>query len=248
MGLQPRRERTVRAVRLSDETRASGREFRLAADNANPRGLWSNGVTFFVSDMDDGKLYTYRQRDNASGLSLRGTPVALETLAADTSGITDPNGLPDPVPSGFYSFQWQRNDGHGWKDIVGETGPDYLLPPLLDSAKFRVRAVFADRAGYAERMYSEPVDVAPLPFYLLGYGSLNDTCWSGDPEQCAGTGPASTPRQEVETTCGRTPHRTPGGPSLRHFGTDRSAGERRGTVASGWHTWPDQRWTRVADE
>ena len=241
-------ERTVRAVRLSNETRASGREFRLAADNANPRGLWSNGVTFFVSDMDDGKLYTYRQRDNASGLSVQGTPVALETLTADTSGITDPNGLPDPVPNGFYSFQWQRNDGHGWKDILGETGPDYLLPPLLDSAKFRVRAVFADRAGYAEQMYSEPVDVAPLPFYLLGNGSLNDACRSGGPERCASTGPASTPRQEVETTYGWTPHRTPGGPSLRHLGTDRFAGERRGTVASGWHTWPKRGWTRAAGE
>ena len=53
-------ESAVRAVGLSDGERVAASEFELHADNDNPRGIWSNGVTMFVLDGADDKIYTYR--------------------------------------------------------------------------------------------------------------------------------------------------------------------------------------------
>ncbi len=65
-------ESTVRAVRVADDTRVPAAEFELHADNDNPRGIWSNGVTMFVVDEVDAKIYTYRVGD----VEVSGVPAA----------------------------------------------------------------------------------------------------------------------------------------------------------------------------
>ena len=51
---------TARAVSLANGERVEALEFDLHPDNDNPRGIWSNGVTMFVVDETDAKIYTYR--------------------------------------------------------------------------------------------------------------------------------------------------------------------------------------------
>ncbi|WP_420445789.1 fibronectin type III domain-containing protein [Candidatus Poriferisodalis sp.] len=51
---------TARAISLADGERVAALEFELHADNDHPRAIWSNGVTMFVLDDDDNKIYTYR--------------------------------------------------------------------------------------------------------------------------------------------------------------------------------------------
>ena len=48
----------VRSVKLSDGTDA-GYDFTLHEDNDHAYGIWSNGETFYVVDVDDDMIYTY---------------------------------------------------------------------------------------------------------------------------------------------------------------------------------------------
>ncbi|WP_419551480.1 RCC1 domain-containing protein [Candidatus Poriferisodalis sp.] len=54
---------TARAVSLDGGERVTALEFELHEDNDNARGIWSNGVTMFVVDETDTKIYTYRVGD-----------------------------------------------------------------------------------------------------------------------------------------------------------------------------------------
>ncbi|WP_420625190.1 hypothetical protein [Candidatus Poriferisodalis sp.] len=54
---------TARAVSLAGGERVTALEFELHEDNDNARGIWSNGVTMFVVDETDTKIYTYRVGD-----------------------------------------------------------------------------------------------------------------------------------------------------------------------------------------
>ena len=44
-------------------TQASGQGFSLAPENGRPSGIWSDGATAWVADLDDGKLFAYRLSD-----------------------------------------------------------------------------------------------------------------------------------------------------------------------------------------
>ena len=64
------------------------------------------------------------QNTEATGSpTISGTAQVDETLTADTSGITDADGLTNVS----YSYQWIRNDGTNDADIGGQTGSTYTL-------------------------------------------------------------------------------------------------------------------------
>ena len=60
---------TIRAYRKSDQTRddekdITGRTMK-AAGNVKPRGIWSDGMTMWVADPSDNKIYAYRMSDKS---------------------------------------------------------------------------------------------------------------------------------------------------------------------------------------
>ena len=73
-----------------------------------------------------------------------------QTLTADTSGITDADGLTNLS----YSYQWIRNDGTNDADIGGQTGSTYTLTDEDVGKTIKVRVSFTDDAGNEETLTS----------------------------------------------------------------------------------------------
>ena len=88
-----------------------------------------------------------RPNTPATGLpTISGTPQVDETLTADTSGISDDDGLTNVS----YSYQWIA----GGLDIDGATGSSYTLTSNEQGRMLRVRVTFTDDASNAESLTS----------------------------------------------------------------------------------------------
>ena len=81
---------------------------------------------------------------------INGTVRAGRTLTADTTGITDANGLTNPV----FSYQWIANDGNGDTDIVDATDPAYELSAADIGQTIMVRVSFTDDGDTRESLTS----------------------------------------------------------------------------------------------
>ena len=79
-------------------------------------------------------------------LAITGTPQVGQTLTADTSGISDPDGLTNAI----YSYQWIRRDGSTDSDIAGATAETYTLTTEDQGKTIRVRVSFTDDRGNDE--------------------------------------------------------------------------------------------------
>ena len=87
----------------------------------------------------------------ATGLpTIGGTPQVDQTLTADTSGITDADGLTNVS----YSYQWIWNDGNNDTDIAGETASTYTLLDDDVGKTIKVRVTFTDEANNEETLTS----------------------------------------------------------------------------------------------
>ena len=92
-----------------------------------------------------------RPNTPATGLpTISGTAQVDETLTADTSGISDSDGLTNVS----YSYQWIRNDGTNDADIGGQTGSTYTLVSADEGKTIKVRVSFTDDAGNEETLTS----------------------------------------------------------------------------------------------
>ncbi len=89
---------------------------------------------------------------------IRGTPQVGEALDADTSSISDADGLNDAI----YAYQWLSDD----TDISGATGPAYILTDSDQGTTIKVRVSFTDDAGNDESLTSEALDVPVRPHGL----------------------------------------------------------------------------------
>ena len=78
--------------------------------------------------------------------TISGTPQVEQTLTADTSGISDANGLNNVS----YQYQWLRDDA----DIAGQTNSTYELVSADEGKTIKVRVTFNDDAGNAESLTS----------------------------------------------------------------------------------------------
>ncbi|MDO6420578.1 DUF4347 domain-containing protein [Amphritea sp. 2_MG-2023] len=85
--------------------------------------------------------------DPIVGLPLiNGSATEDQTLTADTSGISDVDGL-----SNSFSYQWQRSaDGVNWSDLAGATGANYTLDDADVGQYLRVAVNIIDDQGFAE--------------------------------------------------------------------------------------------------
>ena len=92
-----------------------------------------------------------RPNTPATGLpTISGTVQVDETLTADTSGISDADGLTNVS----YSYQWIRNDGGTDADIAGETASTHTLVSADEGKTIKVRVSFTDDAGNEETLTS----------------------------------------------------------------------------------------------
>ena len=82
--------------------------------------------------------------------SITGTAQVGETLTADTSGISDDDGL----TSVAYRYQWLADDA----DIAGATATAYTLVDTDEGAVIKVRVSFTDDAGNQETLTSAATD------------------------------------------------------------------------------------------
>ena len=126
------------------------------------------GSTYEVSDADVGKTIKVRvsftdDRDNQESLTsvataavrarpnspatgaptISGTAQVEETLTADTSGITDEDGLTGVS----YSYRWIRSDGGTDTDLAGETASTYTVSVADVGKTIMVRVSFTDETG-----------------------------------------------------------------------------------------------------
>ena len=113
----------------------------------------------FTDDADNNETLTSaataavapRPNTPATGLpTISGTVQVDETLTADTSGISDADGLTNVS----YSYQWIRNDGTNDSDMGGQTGSTYTLVSADEGKTIKVRVSFTDDAGNEETLTS----------------------------------------------------------------------------------------------
>ena len=78
--------------------------------------------------------------------TISGTPQVEQTLTADTSAISDEDGLGNVS----YQYQWLADDA----EIAGATGSTYILADADEGKTIRVRVTFNDDASNAESLTS----------------------------------------------------------------------------------------------
>ena len=86
--------------------------------------------------------------------TISGTAEVRETLTAETSSITDSNGLTNAV----FSHQWVRGTD---TDISGATNSAYVITSADAESKIKVRVSFTDDDGYAEALTSSATALVP---------------------------------------------------------------------------------------
>ena len=92
------------------------------------------------------------QNSPATGApTITGTAQVGQTLTADTSGISDTEGLADVS----YSYQWVSNDGTSDTDITGATDSTYTLVADDEGKTIKVRVSFTDDAAKEETLTSD---------------------------------------------------------------------------------------------
>ena len=99
--------------------------------------------------------------------SITGTAQVGEELTADTTGITDADGLVNAT----YSYQWVANDGTTDTDISGETDATHTLLADDEGKTIKVRVTFTDDAGNEETLTSTATDV--VGFAVQQQGASN---------------------------------------------------------------------------
>ena len=90
----------------------------------------------------------------AEGIGITGEPGVGNTLSADITGITDPDGIPEGVD---FTYQWVSFDGVVVRDIPGATGPSYTITRDREGDVLGVRVGFTDSRGFQETVTSGPV-------------------------------------------------------------------------------------------
>ena len=89
---------------------------------------------------------------------IQGDPAVGETLSADTTGITDADGLEGAA----FSYQWLSGEA----EIDGASGPTYTVVSGDESKAIRVRVTFTDDAGNEESLTSAATEAVSAGLQL----------------------------------------------------------------------------------
>ena len=94
--------------------------------------------------------------------AITGAPQPGEVLTADTSGMSDADGMEGAA----FTYQWLRHDGFSDTNIAGATGATYTVTEDDTGQQIRVRVSFTDDEDHEESATSNSVYVqAPQPLY-----------------------------------------------------------------------------------
>ncbi|MBL1176188.1 FG-GAP-like repeat-containing protein, partial [Pantanalinema sp. GBBB05] len=106
-------------------------------------------------------------------ISITGTAQENQTLTANTSGLSDGDGL------GSFNYQWQQSsDGVNWTNVTGATNVNFTPDDAQVGKQLRAQISYTDGQGTAESVFSDPtasitgVNDAPT---LNGPTSINVT-------------------------------------------------------------------------
>ena len=138
---------------ITDETRSS--YTLVAADE----GKTIKVKVSFTDDADNderltsaatGEVEARPNRPATGRPMISGTAQVGETLTAETSDISDADGLTNVT----YSYQWIRNDGSSDTDIQDATGSTHTLVDADEGQTIKVKVSFTDDADNDERLTS----------------------------------------------------------------------------------------------
>ena len=104
------------AYQVSDQMADGDKDFSLHTNNADPAGIWSDGITMWVADSADDKIYAYRMSDEQ-----RAMDQDFDTLSA--AGNIDPRGI------------WSHGTTTWVADTVDNKVYSYNYPFYIASAK-----------------------------------------------------------------------------------------------------------------
>ena len=110
----------------------------------------------------------------AGTAALRGEAKVGGILTVDSSGITDPNGIPDDV---VFTYQWVRCAGVSLscEDIPGANGSSYQLTEADKDSRVGVRLNFHDTLGYLEEKSTIGVGPVEAQSSTVGQHFLDST-------------------------------------------------------------------------
>ncbi len=121
-------------------------------DNNNNRWTKDTSRTVLIAIRSAGEATTPNS-PAAGAPTISGTAQVNQTLSAETSGITDSNGLANVS----YSYQWIRVDADGTSnpaDIPGATSATYTLVAADEGKRVKVKVTFDDDADNSEELTS----------------------------------------------------------------------------------------------
>ena len=142
-----------------------------------------NGETLTSTATEAVSFAVQQQQANSPATgrpAISGTAQVGETLAADTVGIGDDDGLTNVT----YSYQWIRNDGSTDTDIENATDSTYTLAAADEGQTIQVRVSFTDDADNGETLTSVatgevaaggPTDPPGKPRNLTGAANADGT-------------------------------------------------------------------------
>ena len=145
-----------------------GPGFKLYLDGTK-FNLTPERITNFFShslSWSDGQTVQVRLVPNQAPVgapTISGTPAVGQTLTADTSAISDPDG----PASLTFSYQWIANAGGADEsEIAGETGATYTATVADLGTTISVRVGYTDAEGFEESLTSAAVAVVPAGLWL----------------------------------------------------------------------------------
>ena len=161
-------------VAAADEGKAIKVEVSFTDDVGNDESLTSAATDAVAA----------RPNSLATGApTITGTAQVGETLTADTSGISDADGLSNVQ----YEYQWLADDA----EIAGAAGSTHTLAAADEGKAIKVEVSFADDAGNAETLTSpatdavvaEPLEPPAKPTGLTGTASHDSVTLTWDDPQ-----------------------------------------------------------------
>ena len=137
---------------------------------------WKDGDTIAVSIVRTSTLTEPEGNTQATGgPTITGTPQVDQTLTADTSSISDEDGL----EAVSYEYQWIRSDNGTDTDIAGATEASYALVFADQGKTIKVKVKFTDDAENEETLTSEATGIVKA---ASNRGATGDPTISGTPQ------------------------------------------------------------------
>ena len=129
-------------------------------------GGYAESLTSTATDIVSFAVQLQTSNSPATGaLVIAGAIQVGETLTADTSSISDADGLTNVS----YQYQWIRNDGNSDSEIAGATDSTYTLADDDEGNTVKVRVSFTDDAGADESLTSPATATVSAPDQLPGH-------------------------------------------------------------------------------